>query len=78
MTPSLSGAVGVNFHQGAGQNLYSAWIDLGAGTGPIVRPQYYGWLALQMALGNGSRLVGKQVYGNGLVKVFPLQVGPPL
>ena len=59
-----AGSTGVNFHQGAGQNLYSAvirWYQNGTLALPVIRPGFYGMLMFQQAVRGGSRLMGKYV-----------------
>ncbi|WIA23785.1 hypothetical protein OEZ85_013468 [Tetradesmus obliquus] len=61
---AAAGGVGVNFHQGAGQNLYAAiirWYDNGRLALPQLRPPFFGMLLFQMAVRGGSRLMGTQV-----------------
>jgi len=57
-----AGAVGVNFPQGAGQNLYAAVIRFYDSSGklapPLIKPPFYGMLMFQQAVGAGSRLLG--------------------
>jgi hypothetical protein len=76
------GGIGVNFHQGAGQNLYAAvirWYDANNKLiPPQIRPPFYGMLMFQQAVRGGSRLMntgGLQDAKNGankLLKVWPL------
>ena len=80
---AAAGAVGVNFHQGAGQNLYSAlirWHFKNGTLAPVnIRPCFYGMVMLQQALRKGSRLLKKTVLQSNAVdvykyiKVWPLQ-----
>lgn len=77
-----AGGVGVNFHQGAGQNLYAAiirWYDANNKLlPPQLRPPFYAMLMFQQAVRGGSRLMtqgGLQDVKNGadkLLKVWPL------
>lgn len=81
---AAAGGSGVNFHQGAGQNLYTGilrWTTAGGEGGgdklnpPIVKPPYYGYLAFGQAVKSGSRFV-RVSQSSGvpeLLKVFPLQ-----
>jgi hypothetical protein len=58
---AAAGAVGVNFHQGAGQNLYAAIIRWYSADGklmpPQIRPSFYGMLMFQLAVRGGSSLL---------------------
>lgn len=77
-----AGGVGVNFHQGAGQNLYAAiirWYDSNNKLiPPQIRPPFYGMLMFQQAVRGGSRLMGsdglQEVKGGAdkVLKVWPL------
>lgn len=74
---AATGAVGVNFHQGSGQNLYTSilrWYNNGKLSPPVLRPPFYGMLMFQQAVGSGSQLMGKtQISGdNSNIKVWPL------
>lgn len=76
------GGVGVNFHQGAGQNLYAAiirWYDTNQKLlPPQLRPPFYGMLMFQQAVRGGSRLMTQgglqEMKGNAnkVLKVWPL------
>jgi hypothetical protein len=80
---AAAGAVGVNFHQGAGQNLYSALIRWHYSNGTLapvrIRPCFYGMLMLQQALRKGSNLLRKIVLQTSAedayryIKVWSLQ-----
>lgn len=77
-----NGGVGVNFHQGAGQNLYAAiirWYDADNKLRPPqLRPPFYGILLFQQAVRGGSRLMTNggltEVKGGAtkVLKVWPL------
>ncbi|GBF89859.1 hypothetical protein Rsub_02563 [Raphidocelis subcapitata] len=55
---AASGSTGVNFHWGSGSNVYSAVIRRTKdGKPPIVKPPFYAYALLQMALTPGSRLL---------------------
>lgn len=83
---AAAGATGVNFHWGSGANVYSAVIRRTKdGKPPIVRPAFYAYALLQMALAGGGarvhpdapeRLVVESAAGGraGALKVWPLQV----
>lgn len=75
---AATGAVGVNLHQGSGQNLYTSilrWYDQGVLSPPVLRPPFYGMLMFQQAVKAGSKLLGKtQLSGNNsYLKVWPLR-----
>lgn len=80
---AAAGAVGVNLHQGAGQNLYSAlirWHYKNGTLAPVgIRPCFYGMIMLQQALKKGSRLLSKAVIKSSAaetysyIKVWPLE-----
>jgi len=76
---AAAGGSGVNFHQGAGQNLYTAILRyVGPGdklNPPIVKPPYYAYLAFAKAVGPGAGFVrtSASVGQPGFVKVFPLK-----
>lgn len=75
---AATGAVGVNLHQGSGQNLYTGilrWYNQGVLSPPVLRPPFYGMLMFQQAVKAGSKLLGKtQISGdNGNLKVWPLK-----
>ncbi|KAI8467768.1 MAG: hypothetical protein J3K34DRAFT_480182 [Monoraphidium minutum] len=77
---AATGAVGINLHQGAGQNLYSAlirWYDSANNVRPVgVRPVFYGMVMLQRALGRGAQLLPAAMSGASEgVKVWPLWAG---
>jgi len=74
---AAAGAVGVNLHQGSGQNLYTGilrWYENGKLSPPVLRPPFYGMLMFQQAVRGGSKLLGKtQVWGDSsYFKVWPL------
>jgi hypothetical protein len=74
---AATGAVGVNLHQGAGQNLYSAlirWYDENEKIRPVgVRPVFYGMLMFSKAVGGRAQMLPVTMSGSpdGL-KVWPL------
>ena len=80
---AAAGGVGVNFHQGAGQNLYAAvirWYDnAGNLAKPLIRPPFYGMLMFQMAVRGGSRILKKSTESSSApdtykwIKVHSLQ-----
>lgn len=76
---AAAGGSGINFHQGAGQNLYTGilrWVTAGDKLNPpIVKPPYYGYLAFAQAVGSGSRFVrtAASIGQPESLKVFPLQ-----
>lgn len=76
---AAAGGSGVNFHQGAGQNLYTGilrWVGPGDKLNPpIVKPPYYGYLAFARAVAGGSRFVrtAASLGQPESLKVFPLQ-----
>jgi hypothetical protein len=81
---AAAGSVGVNLHQGAGQNLYTAivrWYSGGKLAAPILRPPFYGMLFFNMAVRANSKMLDKRITPiNGtsatdaqLLKVWPLQ-----
>ncbi|WIA08610.1 hypothetical protein OEZ85_008039 [Tetradesmus obliquus] len=74
---AATGAVGINFHQGSGQNLYTSilrWYNNNQLSPPVLRPPFYGMVMFQQAVGAGSKLLGKtQVSGDASnFKVWPL------
>eukprot|EP00775_Hariotina_reticulata_P005367 gene5367-5602_t len=78
-----AGAVGVNFHQGAGQNLYAAVIRYYDSSGklapPLIKPPFYGMLMFQQAVGSSTRLLGHDTVwrstndASNFIKVWSLQ-----
>jgi hypothetical protein len=79
-----AGSVGVNLHQGSGQNLYTAiirWYTNGRLAAPILRPPFYGMLLFQMAVRSNSKILDRKVFpidgtnwnDGQLLKVWPLQ-----
>ncbi|GBF91995.1 hypothetical protein Rsub_04719 [Raphidocelis subcapitata] len=78
-----TGAVGVNLHQGAGQNLYSALIrwyrDDGVTIRPVgIRPPFYGMALFQQAVRSNSQLLRSTASGGDTsgIKVWPLWGAP--
>eukprot|EP00878_Enallax_costatus_P009834 GHUV01010268.1.p1 GENE.GHUV01010268.1~~GHUV01010268.1.p1 ORF type:complete len:631 (+),score=180.97 GHUV01010268.1:56-1948(+) len=74
---AATGAVGVNLHQGSGQNLYTAilrWYNQNVLSPPVLRPPFYGMLMFQQAVKAGSKLLGTTQIsgGSGVIKVWPL------
>ncbi|KAI8464316.1 MAG: glycoside hydrolase superfamily [Monoraphidium minutum] len=75
---AAAGATGTNFHWGAGQTTYTAVIRRTAdGKPPMVKPAFYAYLLLQMALSTGSRIlpdcrVALEAGRPGALKVWPL------
>lgn len=74
---AATGAVGVNLHQGSGQNLYTAivrWYNQNVLSPPVLRPPFYGMLMFQQAVQAGSELLSKtQISGDSsYLKVWPL------
>lgn len=74
---AATGSVGINLHQGSGQNLYTGivrWYENGKLSPPVLRPPFYGMLAFQQAVAGGSKLLAKsQVWGDASnFKVWPL------
>lgn len=75
---AATGAVGVNLHQGSGQNLYTSilrWYNQGVLSPPVLRPPFYGMMMFQQAVKAGSKLLGKtQISGDSSnFKVWPLK-----
>ncbi|KIZ01367.1 hypothetical protein MNEG_6591 [Monoraphidium neglectum] len=74
---AATGAVGINLHQGAGQNLYSAlirWYDKANNVRPVgIRPVFYGMAMFQRAVGSQAQMLPAALTGqtDGL-KVWPL------
>ncbi|KAF6263669.1 hypothetical protein COO60DRAFT_1698710 [Scenedesmus sp. NREL 46B-D3] len=74
---AATGAVGINFHQGSGQNLYTSilrWYNNNQLSPPVLRPPFYGMVMFQQAVGAGSQLLGQtQISGDASdFKVWPL------
>jgi hypothetical protein len=68
-----TGAVGINLHWGDGLALYAALLRQSSGAA-YVKPTYYAYLLLQMALGSGAQLVklDLQAIPGAKLKVWPL------
>uniref|UniRef100_A0A383V8Y6 Beta-glucuronidase C-terminal domain-containing protein n=1 Tax=Tetradesmus obliquus TaxID=3088 RepID=A0A383V8Y6_TETOB len=68
-----TGAVGINLHWGDGLALYAALLRQKTGAA-YVKPTYYAYLLLQMALGSGAQLVklDLQALPGAKLKVWPL------
>jgi hypothetical protein len=68
-----TGAVGINLHWGDGLALYAALLRQKSGAA-YVKPTYYAYLLLQMALGSGAQLVklDLQAIPGAKLKVWPL------
>lgn len=80
---AATGAVGVNLHQGAGQNLYSAFIrwyrDDGVTIRPVgIRPPFYGMALFQQAVRSNAQLLRAYPSGGDTagIKVWPLWGAP--
>lgn len=68
-----TGAVGINLHWGDGLALYAALLRQKTGAA-FVKPTYYAYLLLQMALGSGAQLVklDLQAIPGAKLKAWPL------
>ncbi|KAF6257756.1 glycoside hydrolase superfamily [Scenedesmus sp. NREL 46B-D3] len=68
-----TGAVGINLHWGDGLALYAALLRQKTGAA-YVKPTYYAYLLLQMALGSGAQLVklDLQAIPGAKLKAWPL------
>jgi hypothetical protein len=70
---AATGATGINLHWGDGFSLYAALLRQ-AGGASIVKPPYYAYLLLQMALGPGSSILraNLQVSQGSKIKAWAL------
>eukprot|EP00877_Chromochloris_zofingiensis_P014328 jgi/Chrzof1/9149/Cz03g37210.t1 len=77
---AAAGAVGINYHWGDGQSLYTAVVRAlakdGTLQGPIIKPPYYAYLMFQMAVASGSQFVEADLAWQGPVKPGTIKIWP--